>query len=85
MSEMYHFSWEEANQLHDAVRLAKGMMVDINAGYFETEKFDVDFDLAGVSIRIPHLPKPTGEGEKRSYLPSERELERAEKARKKGG
>lgn len=54
MSEIYKFVWREVPAIESALKLIDKVKEDVEYGHLETGDYDVDFDLTGIQIRIPH-------------------------------
>lgn len=55
MSETYNFVWGEVPTIKEAIRKAESVMLHTNICHIETDDFDLDFNLNGITIHIPHI------------------------------
>lgn len=54
MSEKYRFVFGEVKAIGDACALVQRMGDEVNYAHVETHEYDMDVDLVGVVIQIPH-------------------------------
>jgi len=56
MAETYQFIWGEVELIERAICLAKRIKTDAEYSHIQTNDFDLDTDMTGIRVRIPHDP-----------------------------